>query len=197
MRRLILVVSPERAALLLNGKATIEVRKSIPDCELPCEVLVYVAKKGSLLFKERTTGEYFAEEYNKNFRPSYALNGKVVAKFVLKDFDRVCVNCKWNGENYRTHVSGENHVWAKDEMFEKSKLSTGELLKYLGANSYGYAWFINELSKLEKPMELKEIYHMCDGNCEKCKHNSPDLEYDICNHVYEPLTGIPHGWRYV
>ena len=86
MKAILISIQPQYVADILNGKKTLEIRKTVPYQYLhdhnfeAYDVYIYCTKGGALLFKEHNTNTYVAETENKNYRPRYALNGKVVAK---------------------------------------------------------------------------------------------------------------------
>ena len=44
MKKILISIKPKWVAKILNGEKTIEVRKTAPKCELPCEVYIYCSK---------------------------------------------------------------------------------------------------------------------------------------------------------
>ena len=70
MKTIMISIKPEFVQKTLNGNKTIEIRKTMPKCELPCKVYIYCTK-GKKLYKCVSN---FDEDL---------LNGKVVAEFTL------------------------------------------------------------------------------------------------------------------
>ena len=69
MKAILISIKPKYVADILNGKKTIEIRKTMPKCDLPIDVYIYMTKNGGELFN----GLYTAPD----------MNGRVIAKFTL------------------------------------------------------------------------------------------------------------------
>ena len=145
MRSLLISIKPKYLADILNGKKTIEIRKTKPQCDLPIDVYIYCTKEDSLIklqerYKDRYVGEqnFKCEDFPKMYS-GYEGKGKVVAKFVLNKIDLV------------------NESADIIDIMLKSRLTLGELTKYLG-NKVGYAWHIDNLEIFDRPKELSEFY---------------------------------------
>lgn len=111
MKKILLSIRPEHVVNILNGKKTIEIRKYIPKCKLPCEVYVYCCKSPQTLLEVIDVGENIMYDYcNDTGKKIFVKNdkywfvnikcvdgkirnvvldlcGKVVAKFTLKYVD--------------------------------------------------------------------------------------------------------------
>ena len=142
MKSIIISIKPKYVKEILNGNKTLEIRKSFPKCELPCEVYIYCTKENAKYFIENKI-------YNAMMR------GKVVAKFTLNKVDEI--------ENDR--------LWETDNDFlERTRLSFGELACYLSSKK-GYAWHIDNLVPFDEPKELRKFHHICkhkELDCEEC-----------------------------
>lgn len=184
-KAILISIRPRHVADILNGKKTLEIRKKIPNCKLPIDVYIYCTKTGALLFKEQSTNTYWAEEQNKNYRPKYALNGLVVAKFTLKKIEKI--NSYLEPEQwYMTRELGGG------KLLEKSCLSFSKLDDYLFGGD-GYAWHIDNLEIFDKPKELSEF---SIKNCKTCKANDGSCYFkDECSGI--PLTKAPQSLCYV
>ena len=180
---IILSVQPQWLHKILTGKKTIEIRKSMPKCELPIDVYLYCTKENTNLFKVfREVYMYFdmgvAEpfEYFKYYKLDeydysskgkarfeiengfydelyHKLNGKIIAKFTLNKVDKL--------EYEITETSDflgfdEIAKFSYGELEDKSCLKDYEIDKYLGFCA-GYAWHIDNLEIFDKPMELREF----------------------------------------
>lgn len=102
MNRVIIVsCSPEECSDILNGVKSILVRKQMPHCYFPIDVYIYCTKGKSYLSRinddsfELTKIEkpYCEEHYVKDYNTQ---NGKVVAKFTLKDVSEF--SCEFHEE---------------------------------------------------------------------------------------------------
>lgn len=149
MKSILISIKPEYVEKILNHSKTIEIRKTMPKCELPCKVYIYCTKA-------KPTLQYF---YNwENYKPisehstwadgrtinlgGYG-NGKVVAEFTLKN------------------ISYWQPYWTPEVMHicdisEKSCVSIEGLMKYCG-DEIIYALHIEDLKIYDKPKELSEF----------------------------------------
>ena len=50
MKAIMISIKPEWVCKILNGEKTIEIRKTMPKCKLPCKVYIYCTK-GKKLYK--------------------------------------------------------------------------------------------------------------------------------------------------
>ena len=135
-----------------------EVRKTIPKCELPCEVFSYCTKgkpylyridddnefelTNKLRFEEDWTADWTVKDYN-------AQNGKVVASFVLNEFDTIETN------NFENWLQG-NMYNVSDKQLKDMQLNQEELWGYGGGKTL-YGWHIDDLVIYDKPKELSEF----------------------------------------
>lgn len=67
MKAIMISIQPKYVADILNGKKTLEIRKTMPKCDYPIDVYIYCTKDTSY-------------QFHKNY---VKCNGKVVAKFTL------------------------------------------------------------------------------------------------------------------
>ena len=44
MKSIMISIQPQYVEKILNGEKTIEIRKTMPKCELPCKVYIYCTK---------------------------------------------------------------------------------------------------------------------------------------------------------
>ena len=202
MKSIIISIKPKWVKKILSGEKTLEIRKTAPKCELPCEVYIYCTKESKQYLKRskwlgypQEDNEFFVESTNE--LESETFNGKVVAKFTLNKVEQI--------EN--------DKLWEIDRNFlERTCLSFGELASYLSSRT-GYAWHIDNLVIFDKPKELEEFKHslrgcslFCDNNfvpsfCRNyCEHNKDterlDVYCDINDKFGEPLTKAPQSWCY-
>lgn len=141
MKSILISIKPKWVAKILNGEKTIEIRKTMPKCELPIQVYIYCTKQNS---------KYFI----KNKIYNSMINGKVVAKFILDEVEELKV----------IHDSIYN-----DMVIPEYRITHKELEDYL-KNKIGYAWHISNLEIFDRPRELSEFRKInATGNCWKCK----------------------------
>ena len=169
MKSILISIKPRWVAKILNGTKTIEIRKSMPKCELPIDVYIYCTK-----------GSYIGYLSNKYV-------GKVVAKFTLNKVEEIYwkqdLSNPYISDNYNLETDTLNE-W---ELRNKSYLESEELEDYLGFDesefkALGYAWHIDNLVIFDKPKELSEF---------KTYFN------DFYKRKPHPLMKAPQSWQFV
>lgn len=133
-------IKPEWVEKILNGDKTIEIRKTMPKCELPIKCYIYCTKGKNLV---NEFGEFIA---NNKCYCYPELNGKVVAEFTLNAVDE-----------FKVFENGTVQYWNYHDL-EKSCLTYDEISNYVGRNKIGYAWHIDDLKIYNTPKELSEFY---------------------------------------
>jgi len=160
MKSILLSIKPKWVAKILNGEKTIEIRKTMPKCDLPIDVYIYCTKDNHqrLIY----TGK-------RGFYPPDLANGKVVAKFTLNKVEEIYYECGNNG------ISIDGYKWFYTEEidivqdFEKSTcLNEYELFNYLqpkeaGGTPCGYAWHISNLVIFDEPKYLCDFWNTKKG----------------------------------
>ena len=94
MKEVLISIQPQHVENILNGKKIIEIRKTKPECKLPCKVHIYCTNSGRPLVYGQES-PYVAEHYTRTYGCSRkeaerlwdVLNGKVVAEFILNEVD--------------------------------------------------------------------------------------------------------------
>ena len=157
MSKAVLVsIKPEWVEKILNGEKTIEIRKTMPKCKLPCKVYIYCTK-GQELWGDGTGNTWYGidedEDMERVFEltPTLArLNGKVVAEFTLRTLTKF-------------DYLGVFYDYKKEELLKKSCLTEKQLADYV--NPVGYAWHIDDLKIYDRPKELCEFYSLSSSKC--------------------------------
>ena len=199
-KEILISIRPEFVEKILNGEKTIEIRKTMPKCELPCKVYIYCTKQSLKTGKYVYVNEPKIREkagvanhwcdyktdkiiINEGF-PYYAYEtylgkGKIVAEFTLNKVD------------WLIDVGGGIHFADKDynlkvpnELLKKSCLKEEDIYNYLGRKkdnkaffNDGYAWYIDDLKIYDTPKELSEFRKDLDCDdypCNKsigCEHS--------------------------
>lgn len=134
MKHIMISIRPEWVEKILNGEKTLEIRKTMPKCELPCKVYIYCTKNKKL--------EYVGCKNGKNY--VYPLNGKVVAEFILKK-----VECFTT--DYRRDIEQTT------KLLEKAKVDFIDAMEYETNSSCLYAWDIDNLEIYDEPKELSKF----------------------------------------
>lgn len=171
-KELMISIHPEHAIKILNGEKTVEIRKTIPKCELPAEVYIYVTKStygymiGHMMFSNNDlTFDPDVKKYKfgdscylmcvkNDYSEDNFLNGKIVAKFTLNKAEDM-------GRMY-SYRHKDFHFY---DLLNASCLTIGELDNYTyipiekRKNDYPnlYAWHIEQLEIFDKPKELKDF----------------------------------------
>ena len=205
MKSILISIQPQWVEKILNGEKTIEIRKTMPKCELPCRVYIYCTKDvkrilaGTALVENSwlcwNRQEWSAQEKKDCGYGKY--NGKVVAEFTLNKIEDFS---KWEydfGALVR-HID----LWAG------TRGDYPFLINYLKGQKKGYAWHIEDLVIYDKPKELSNFSHHipnnrcpkkeCGIDCEDCM--SYDSEHETCLALYYSYRRIkrpPQSWCYV
>ena len=196
MKAILLSIKPKYVVKILNGKKTIEVRKRFPK-DYKGWVYIYCTKDSKMNFvKECWTNSYtnFAKEVE--IGNSTLLNGKVVAKFTLKEVEFVFKEYHEHYHNFKT-VSLSN-----GSLLEKSCTTNDELHIYFANRKedivVGYAIHISNLEIFDKPKELGEFKHLVKYHCNNCPYSKCVGHYMcmVCEE-YVSLTKAPQSWCYV
>lgn len=205
-KSIIISIKPEWVKKILNGEKTIEIRKSMPKCDLPVDVYIYCTKGDINLYKVfREVYMYFymavaepfedfkyykLDEYdysNKgkarfNFENGFydelyhKLNGKIVAKFTLNKVERFDVPYP---------------AWFYEVKDKLQHITNGSCLNLLSLHHYlrnnsGYAWHIDNLEIFDKPMELSEFYR---NNYQVIQDYEPCNNYNCIYAVDNSILG--------
>lgn len=201
MKAIVIVIKPIWVAKILNEKKTIEIRKTMPKCDLPIDVYICCAKGNNSRYNSELLRKY-EDVYlvdtidYKTDKPF--LNGKVVAKFTLNKLEEITCRKIWGEWESYTKTLGYS------EISQASCLENIEIVHYLKGKK-GYAWYIDNLVIFDKPKELSEFGHVNDDEerCAKCLYwvhdNYPEYfeEYCCFGKDFCPLTKAPTSWCYV
>ena len=58
MKNIMISIKPQYVEKILNGEKTIEIRKTMPKCELPCKVYIYCTNGKDILSFDITKQKY-------------------------------------------------------------------------------------------------------------------------------------------
>ena len=194
MRAIMIKVSPEESAKLLNGDLSILVRKLRinPKCELPITIYIYIAEDTSKGFLNKVRGYgYRLEDEIDVFLPP--LNGKVVAKATLAKVEHLY---EYQIDGYGSDYEVASDTLKQDELLIKSSLTYDQLSDYLGDINNGYAWFIKNLAIFDKPKELGEFRYFWCGSAWH-KEGCHGMYCDFCEKYGRSLTKAPKTFYYV
>lgn len=194
MKAILISIQPQWVEKILKGEKTIEIRKTIPKCELPCKVYIYCTK-GQELWGDGTGETWHGIDENEDMQlvhelnPTLAkLNGKIVAEFALKNV-------------VKFDIESIIFMGKDKELMQKSCIGGVSLRKYIG-NKIGYACGIDDLKIYDTPKELSEFYieTIDDDCCVGCPYHETPIGEEPCKNCYgnrKYITRPPQSWCYV
>lgn len=186
MRAILISIKPKYVAQILNGKKTIEIRKTCPEifkhlkpyegCSI--DVYIYCTKdKKDYLYYDEDFGDYITlpQDCGK-------FSGKVVAKFTLNRVDE-------------HHVLPTERIlpfnWNVEQKLKQLCLTKEEVMAYGKGQDYqAFLWHISNLVIFDKPRELSEFY---------ITHITIDVGKKIRTPLMYPrkLTKAPQSWQFI
>lgn len=199
MKHIIMSIQPQHVANILNGKKTVEIRKTAP--KPPFTVWVYCTKnnnKKSNLCGNRkfTTTDYVLIDDNKVESSKSArfggawkpLNGQIVAKFVVEKVDRYGNIPTFHSATYGAMDSG---YLIPEKLERDSCLDKIEIEGYANGKVF-YALHIKDLVILDKPLLLGDF-----ETENKDAQNIGAFGWATETPLTVPLTRAPQSWQYV
>ena len=207
MKAILMSIKPEWVEKILNGEKTIEIRKTMPKCELPRKVYIYCTKQGRpLVYGDVQCNTGFIEKYTQTYNYSKQdvdriwgnLQGKVVATFTLNKIDQFgyVYSPSMFINEYRKI---ENDTFTNEIIdYKKCCISPKELAKCAKDGKLLpkpiFAWHIDDLKIYDEPKLLQEFFKPCDG-CEKLGTDRCTNEISYCR--AKTITRPPQSWFYV
>lgn len=157
MKAIMISVQPQWVEKILNGEKTIEIRKTMPKCELPCKVYIYCTKAKN---RFDTCVIHNKNKDKKDYSFCEIGNGKVVAEFTLDKVDTIDICDPYIFRNEKQ----EDWMWFK----AYACLEPEKIMDYIGYGSdhdgwgdeyaKGYALYIDNLKIYDKPKDVSEFY---------------------------------------
>ena len=180
-----------------NGKPiyekSIEVRKSVPKCEVPFKAYIYKTKKKKWL-DICHVGEVnwigVTADKTRILKGVEKYGGKVIGEFVCDKVEEYTFS-HYEAEYRVTHV--EQKVMC---------LNQPELIRY-GKGKTLYGWHITDLKIYDKPKELSEFYTIDESGNDCCiacvYHETPikEMPCRTCTGERRYLYRPPQSWCYV
>ena len=183
MKAVLISVRPKWCEKIVNGKKTIEVRKTRPKLETPFKCYIYCTKDAKKQFWTGPKYSY-ADDHSHNAFDKCG-NGKVIGEFVcnkIKYFD--FEESEWAysvappGSDMPMHESEALKLCYKDGC-----LNDNDMLSYFGDEAWkAYFWHISNLKIYDKPRELREFTGL-----RQTKFGAEPV----------PITRPPQSWCYV
>ncbi len=183
MKEILISIQPQWVEKILNGEKTIEIRKTMPKCDLPAKVYIYCTK--AIKFKDIYLHELkkVNDKYELGLHGNNIMNGKVVAEFTLNNID-----------DFSVFENGSVQYWSAHNL-EKSALTYEEVSKYVGLNKKGYAWHISDLKVYDEPKKLSEFKVFNKDVAEIGMFGWMFNEEELPKYI--PLKRAPQSWQYV
>ena len=187
MKSILISIQPQWVEKILNGEKTIEIRKTMPKCELPCKVYIYCTMPNK-------------QENRKPHSWEVVWLKRVVAEFTLNKVSTY----DWDTDFLNTN---QNMYYIKSGEADKTCLTYEQLCNY-GKGKDLYGWHIEDLVIYDTPKGLDRFTHyipnnecptkQCGTNCEDCPNY--DEEHETCLALYYAHREIkrpPQSWCYV
>lgn len=199
MKAVLLSIRPEWCDKILNGKKTVELRKSCPVHGTPFKVYIYCTKAMSKIgYLRIVPGKGWLR-----------LDSTVIGEFTCKKITgltHVGETGSWEPASLYVMAPGLYYKPA-DELLEAACMSKETAEKYLKGRD-GLAWHISDLKIYDKPRELDEFsrFGFCGMNgtgvCgnEGCKYYEPSSNYmepPTCKIDGCSICRPPQSWCYM
>ena len=195
MKAVLISIRTEWVYQILNGRKTVEVRKTIPKLKTPFKCYIYCTKDG----KEPLSYCDYCGYDMTDFREDFLANGKVVAEFICDRINPIPIY-----DGFLVDVVD----------LQTTRLTVRELLEYAGGvdGKKLYGWHISNLKIYDKPKELSEFTKYSDDDIRPCQNGdeckleyydySEDcvacgIDFDGENCPFIKLQRPPQSWCYV
>jgi predicted transcriptional regulator len=156
MKTIMISVHPEWVAKILSGEKTLEIRKTMPKCELPFKVLMYCTKHRHFALVQgggKTSLFYACNPYTAFIVGGELANGKVVGEFICDKVNYI------NYETIEDYSGDVGDVCYNNSEYEK--MCSDACIDYYSLFEYSsgkdlYALHITAVKAYDKPKELGE-----------------------------------------
>ena len=191
-KKILISIQPQWVEKILNGEKTIEIRKTMPKCELPAKVYIYCTKQKPYLkdFK-KYNDKYDANgirflKFDKQTNKNNTINGKVVAEFTLNRVEMFTVG-SFGCDDLEKSACMKYSDFI--DYFYKPEELDGSTIKW------GYTWHIADLKIYDKPKELSEFKVFNKDVAEIGMFGWMFNEKELPKYI--PLKRAPQSWQYV
>jgi predicted transcriptional regulator len=145
MKSILISIRPEWCVKILNREKTVELRKTAPKCELPCEVFIYCTYGNFRLGELSATISFYRKFFTVPAADYFGgINGKVIAKFTL-------------GRIYLMDATDELWIAEDELMMHKMSITKEQFKNYVGNKSTIYGWKISDLEIFDRLRDLSEF----------------------------------------
>ena len=174
MSKAVLVsIRPKWCQKIMEGRKTIEVRKTRPKMNPPFKCYIYCTQSADMLWilKERERSlhpDKIADVFKAaKCGGAYRGNGKIIGKFTC---------------NRVTNLFSNSRFWLDEDDVLHTCLSAAEMRKYANGANGLYGWHISNLRIYDHPRDLWEFTGL-----RETKFGAEPV----------PITRPPQSWRYV
>ena len=189
MKSVLISIKPKWCELIVQGKKTIEVRKTVPNLKTPFKCYIYCTKNGigkeingCLVFQ-------FDKENVLHDVTNKIGNGKVIGEFVCDTI----YEFPFSWENFTAY--GIKTYRGFEKRRKETCLSIKEIDIYANSNGHTerlFGWHISDLKIYDKPKELSEFKKkVFVENC--CLFG----KFNARRYSLEALKRPPQSWCYV
>lgn len=180
-KAVLISIRPEWCEKIINGRKTIEVRKTRPKMNPPFKCYIYCTKPEEKLLTIMKDGdENYGETYHG--KPVFIKTEKAPTTGLWDKRQKVI------GEftcNRVTNLFSNSRFWLDEDDVLHTCLSAAEMRKYANGANGLYGWHISNLKIYDTPRELREFYAVPN-------------EVEVALKVKpKPITRPPQSWRYV
>ena len=180
-KSVLISIQPKWCELIVNGKKTVEVRKSRPKIDTPFKCYIYCTNN-QVFAQSSMEGEYFTSPKS-GLREleccgSKILSGKVIGKFVCDDITKFAIDPKYDNLTLMS-------------MANRSCLSKPQLEDYC-SDYWLYGWHISDLKIYDRPKELSEFSHYKKVDWWDYGHHTNKPQWEL-----RYLERPPQSWCYV
>lgn len=200
MKKVLMPLSPQECERVFNGEQTILVRKRVPKCDTPYEVLVYETKGATDTPWVDEDGHFI-----------YKGRGQVIGSFVCDKVDEYECHkglTKFGGELGLPVGTIDTYFIFEDD-YKAMCLSYDEVKAY-GKGKTLSGLHITKPGLFDKPKELSEFGTVCNkyenDECDDCPYLQVCVNSYPCDDSVDtwcgvdnikPLTRPPQSWMYV
>lgn len=194
MKSVLISIRPEWVEKIVNGKKTIEVRKTAPK-KVPFKAYIYCTKDKPYLYRIDDDNNFEltntlrpkTDEYVKDYNEQ---NGKVIGEFVCDKI--ITVDC-----DSIAPFNPETNEYIDEE----TCLNRTELIRYTNHRK-ALGWHISDLKIYDKPKELGEFFTIADESdccCGCVWHETPLFEMPCrtCTGERKYLYRPPQSYMFV
>lgn len=202
MKPVLISIRPQWCEKIVNGKVTIEVRKSAPK-EFPFKAYIYCTKAKSKWQYSDYEGAYVNSKDEIVYAQQHIIGEFICDKIYpikAERYDGSSTEC--SRKTVFTLLPAEEH----NALLNATQLTNEEIFAYLGGEGkWGYAWHISDLKIYDKPKELSEFYRPCpieNKDCENCIRYGKPHKWDFDEkqgliYCTRRLSRPPQSWQYV